>query len=261
MKTKIITVINQKGGVGKSAVAFHLAHAPFIKDIKETARKEKRVLCIDMDSQGNLSQFLTGDIDIKKVTKGGVGLLLEGKELKFSKTTNSNIDLLHGHQKLDRYDDVPEVEDRGYGPEISETLRGLGYDYVIIDTPPSLGFRHLAPLVWSDLAIIPMEPALTAIAGFQDVITAIEESILPINPKLRWFGVVNRANLRVRAHREKEAFLKENYGARILATFGARTAVAEAMENEPAQAVWERPGAPRELRQAWRDFCQQVLAK
>jgi chromosome partitioning protein len=258
MKTKIYTVINQKGGVGKSAVAFHLAHGPFIE---AAVRKNKRVLCVDMDSQGNLSQFLTGNMNIKKITVGGVGLLLEGKPLVFTKTNHPQIDLLHGHQKLDRYDDVPAIEDRSYGPEIADTLRGLGYDYVIIDTPPSLGLRHLAPLCWSDVAVIPMEPSMSAIGGFQDVIDAIDESILSINPKLKWYGLINRANMRVKAHREKEIFVKEQYGTRILATFGARTAVADAMENEPAQPVWERQGAPKDLRLAWKSFCQQVLAK
>lgn len=259
MKTKIITVINQKGGVGKSAVAFHLAYAAFIH---EAAKRKKRVLAVDMDSQGNLSQYLTGNIDIKKVTTGGVGLLLEGKPLTFSfPTTHPQIDLLHGHEKLDRYDDVEEIENRGYGTEISETLRGLGYDYIIIDTPPSLGFRHLAPLCWSDIAIIPMEPALSAIAGFQDVITAIDNSIAPINPGLKWYGVVNRANMRVKSHRDKDAFMKQQYGNRILATLGARSAVADAMEGEPAKPVWAQPGVPKELRQTWREFCESVLAK
>lgn len=258
MKTKIITVNNRKGGVGKSAIAFHLAYAPFID---EALRRKKRVLCIDMDAQGNLSQFLTGDLDIEKKTEGGVDLLLEGKPLVFTKTTHPNIDLLHGHEALDRYDSGAELEQRGYEGAISNTLRGLGYDYVIVDTPPALGFRHLAPLCWADIAIIPMEPSIAAIAGFQNVIGSIDNAIFSFNPNLQWYGVINRANLRVKAHREKELFLKDEYGARILATFTARTAVADAMEHEPAQPVWKRPGAPKPLREEWKEFCLTVLSK
>ncbi len=129
MKTKIVVVVNQKGGVGKSTVAFHLAHAA-LKNSKN------RVLCLDLDSQGNLSQYLTGDLDVVKITDGGVGLLFEGKPLAPSKTTHSQIDLLHGHERLDRYDNDQAAEDRAYSPQTAKTLRSLGYDYIVIDTPP-----------------------------------------------------------------------------------------------------------------------------
>ncbi len=64
MKTKIIAVTNQKGGVGKSTLAFHLAHAA-------VQAKGGRVLCLDLDSQGNLSQYMTGQMDVIDDTEGG----------------------------------------------------------------------------------------------------------------------------------------------------------------------------------------------
>lgn len=252
-KTKIICVINQKGGVGKSTVAFNLAHAPFLK------KKTARVLCLDLDSQGNLSQYLTGDLDVINDTEGGVGLFLEGKSFTPSKTAHPQIDVLHGHKKLDRYDNDIDVEARGYGPEMQETLRGLGYDYVIIDTPPAVGFRHLAALCWADIAVIPMEPVMSGIGGFQNVLDAIDNLIAPINPTLRWVGVMNRANMRVKSQREKDAWVRATYGDRILATLATRTAVSDAMEESPAQPVWTCRSAPRSLREDWRNFCGQVI--
>lgn len=254
MKTKIITVVNQKGGVGKSTVAFHLAHAATKKD-------KSRVLCLDLDSQGNLSQYLTGDLDVINETVGGVGLLLEGKVFTPSKTTHQQIDVLHGHSKLDRYDNDPDAETRSYSNEMRELLRGLGYDYVVIDTPPAVGLRHLAALYWADVAVIPMEPVMSGIGGFQNVLATIDNFIAPINPDLKWFGVMNRANMRVKSHREKDAWVRENYGRRILATLATRTAVSDAMEESPAQPVWMRRGAPKVLRGEWRTFCEQVIGK
>ena len=254
MKTKILVVINQKGGVGKSTLAFHLAHAA----VKDGA---SRVLCIDLDSQGNLSQYLSGELDIVNETEGGVGLLLEGQPLKPSKTTHAQIDLLHGHSKLDRYDNDPQADALAFSPDLPAMLRGLGYDYIVIDTPPAVGLRHLAALCWADVALIPMEPVMSAIGGLLNVVDSIDNLIAPLNPRLKWFGVVNRANMRVKSHREKNDWVRVQYPKRILATLGSRTAVSDAMEETPAQPVWSRRGAPKLLRDEWRSFCNQVLAK
>lgn len=254
--TKIIVAINQKGGVGKSTLAFHLAHAAAGDD--QDSNNTKRVLCLDLDSQGNFSQYLTGDLDIINDTVGGVGLLLEGKTFTPSTTTHSRIDLLHGHSKLDRYDNDVETEDRGYDAAMRLFLRGLDYDFIIIDTPPAVGFRHMAALCWADMAVIPMEPVMSSIVGFQNVLTSISEFIAPINPGLKWCGVVNRANMRVKSHREKEAFVRQEYGNHIVATLATRTSVSDAMEEEPAQPVWLRKSAPRELRKEWLDFCKKI---
>lgn len=252
-KTKIIVVINQKGGPGKTTVSFHLAHAG-VKD------EHAKVLCLDLDSQGNLSQYLTDDLDVISVTEGGVGSLFEGTNPQPAKTTHPQIDLLHAHRELDRYDSDQAAEDRAYSPELPDMLRSLGYDYIIIDTPPAVGLRHLAPLFWADLAVIPLEPAVSGITGFQNVLNAIEKSISALNPKLRWVGLINRA-MRVKSHREKDAWLRETYGNKILATFTTRTAVADAMEESPAKPVWSHRGAPKELREQWRGICTQIMEK
>lgn len=252
--TKILAVANQKGGVGKSTLAFHLAHAA-------TRRKAGvRVLCLDLDGQGNLSQYLTGNLDIISETDSGVGLFIEGKAFEPTATTHPAIDLLHGHSELDRYDNDVAVEERGYDVAMQELLRSLGYDYVIIDTPPAVGFRHLAALCWADVVVIPMEPVMSSIVGFQNVLTSIDTSVSGINPGLRWAGVINRANMRVKSHREKDAFVRKTYGKQILATLTTRTSVSEGMEEEPALPVWKRVGAPKELREEWLRLCQKVLA-
>lgn len=256
MKAKIIAVANQKGGVGKSTIAFHLAHAA----LKNTKTK---VLVLDLDSQGNLSQYLTGDLDVIKVTQGGVGALFDGTALKPMPTTHPQIDLLHGHSALDRYDSDSEAEERVFAEGFPAMLRGLGYDYIIVDTPPAVGLRHLVALFWADVVVIPLEPVMSGVVGFQNVLATLQESILPLNPNLKWVGVLNRANMRVGSHREREAFMRESYDSphqkRILATFTTRTAVSDAMEQTPAQPVWLRKGAPKDVRDLWLGSCEQVL--
>ncbi|RWA45627.1 hypothetical protein AU476_00925 [Cupriavidus sp. UYMSc13B] len=138
-KTTIIVVINQKGGPGKTTLSFHLAHAGL-------KNEQSKVLCLDLDSQGTLSQYLTDDLDVISVTQGGVGDLFEGVTPQPQKTTHSQIDLLHGHRELDRYDADQLAEERAYSEEMPAMLRSLGYDYIVIDTPPAVGLRHLSPL-------------------------------------------------------------------------------------------------------------------
>lgn len=249
---KIIAVANQKGGVGKSTLSFHLAHA--------ATAGNKRVLCLDLDSQGNLSQYLTGELDVIDDTEGGVGLLLEGKPFKPTPTTHPRIDLLHGHTRLDRYDNDSEVEERGYSGDMRNQLKNCEYDYVIIDTPPAVGFRHMAALVWADVVIIPMEPVMSSIVGFQNVISTLQEYVAPFNPNHKWFGVVNRANMRVKSHREKDEYVKSEYSRKILATLATRTAVSDAMEEVPAIPVWERKGVPGDLKSLWLNFCKRAIS-
>lgn len=253
-KTKIIVVINQKGGPGKTTVSFHVAHAALQND-------KSRVLCVDLDSQGNLSQYMTDDLDIIKQTQGGAGQLFEKKAITPTPTSHPQIDILHGHKELDRYDADPTAEELAYATDMPQKLRSLGYDYIVIDTPPALGLRHLSPLFWADVAVIPMEPSVSGITGFQNVLDAIESSVLALNPNLRWFGVLNRANSSVRSHREKEAFMREQYGAKILTTLYTRSAVADAMEESPAKPVWARRGTNVLLRDQWRNFCTKIIQK
>ena len=253
-ETKIITVINQKGGPGKTTVSFHLAHAAL-------KNEHSKVLCLDLDSQGNLSQYLTDELDIVQNTGGGVSDLFDGKAVQPRKTSHPQIDLLHGHFELDRLDRDDSVEDRVYSPAMRALLRGLGYDVIIIDTPPAVGLRHLVALYWADLAVIPLEPSMTHIAGFQNVVKTIEGDIIKLNPELRWLGLVNRANLRLKAQREKDAWVHATYGAKMLATLSSRGAVAEAIEESPAKPVWAHRGAPRDLREQWREVCTKIISK
>lgn len=250
---KVVVVINQKGGPGKTTLAFHLAHAA------AATNKKAKVLCLDLDSQGNLSQYLTDNLEISLNTQGGVGSLLEGVPAEPIDTSHPQIKLLHGHKELDRYDADNDANERAWSQDMRATLRALDYDFIIIDTPPALGLRHLAPLFWADKALIPMEAALSGIAGFQDVVKVIDETISSLNPAIEWVGIINRASKALRSHREKEHFMRENYGDRILETLTSRAGVADAMEQIPALPVWQLKGTPRELRDLWLRNCQAVL--
>lgn len=251
-KTKIIAVVNQKGGVGKSTLAFHLAHA--------AAKSGKKVLGIDLDAQGSFSQYLTGDLDVISNAEGGAGALLEGNKFEPMKTTHAKIDLLHAHEHLDKYDNDEETFNRCVSPDMREFLCSLGYDYIIMDTPGYLGFRTIVGLCWTNTAVIPMKLASTNITSFQNVLKMIMNDIEPFNPNLKWFAMFNDVNVRVKSYKQKEADLREQFGKQILPTLATRAAVAEAMEEDPALPVWLRKGVSKELANEWLNLCKKVIA-
>lgn len=249
---RIIVVINQKGGVGKTAISFHLA--------KWAAEAGNRVLAVDADGQGNLSQSLTGDLEIRK-REGGAGVLFElgaVPESALTQTQHENIVLLHGHKGLDQFDNDESVEERVYSPDLRLALQNLPYDVIIIDTPPAVGVRHLGPLTWADKAVIPMEPTQNSVDGFMSVLEAIE-SVQGLNPALQWVGVVNRFNKSSSSHRMLEEFVHTTYGKKMTQTLPTRAAVTDALQENPALPVWRMHSAKREARELWRQFCSKVV--
>jgi chromosome partitioning protein len=249
---KVVTVNNQKGGVGKTTLVFHLA--------KAVAEAGKRALVIDTDTQANISQFLTGNLDIKKNREGGAGYIFGEGAIPHGapmETEHPGVWLLHGHEGLDQWDNNPDSEERVMSSDLRLMLRSLDFDVILVDTPPAVGVRHLAPLIWADLVVIPMEPAQSAVAGFQEVLASIE-SAQTLNPALQWIGVLNRLHRSARSHREIEAFVKTEYGNKIAPTLSARTAVADAMQDTPARPVWRARNADKELRELWLGLCTKL---
>ena len=144
---KVIAVGNFKGGVGKTTISANLAFA-----LKEAG---KSVLLLDFDQQGQSSQYIGGEEFEPEEGKGAERILEADPELR-GQTTASGIDVLHGHLDLGRLDEG------GHGIEEVFALRSyieaLPYDYVVIDTPPNMGFRMLGAMAWADYLLIVQKP-------------------------------------------------------------------------------------------------------
>ena len=180
-RATVVTVTNQKGGVGKTTSGVHLAFG--LRDMG------KKVLLADMDTQGNASAILSRDPRINTRPGGAEQLFQNVADLKGVETP-SGIDLLHGHAFLEALDKEVAVGDTA---QLRDYVRSLPYDYIIFDTPPALGVRQVAPMLWADHLVVPVEPTPLAAAGLAATIRVIKRLIdSGQNGELKWKLVVNR---------------------------------------------------------------------
>lgn len=173
---KIISILNQKGGVGKTTTTVNLS--------SYLAKMGKRVLLIDMDPQGNATTG-TG-IDKSELEKSIYELLLDDGEIKeviINKKENLNIlpakiDLAGAEIEL-----VGKISRETRLKKKLEEVRDQ-YDVALIDCPPSLGLLTLNALTASDEIIIPIQCEFYALEGLSQLLNTIELVKRELNPKL-----------------------------------------------------------------------------
>ncbi len=164
--TEIITILNQKGGCGKTTTTVNLAAA--------LAQMGKNVLVIDMDPQGNATTSLGVE---KSEVENTVYSLLTGKcsyteSIIETETPNlysipSNISLSGAEVELSKEIGYPYILDEKLEKDL------ISFDYIFIDAPPSLGILTLNALVATDSVIIPIQSEFYALEGMADLIKTI----------------------------------------------------------------------------------------
>lgn len=191
---KIITVTNQKGGVGKTTIS-----AAFIAELH---RRGARVLGVDIDPQGNLG-FSFG-LDIEE----GLSVydVLTGKcSITEAIARTEYGDILHTDIMLSAFvsgDSTPHLSKDTMLAHHLELI-DKQYDYIFIDTPPSLNILTVNAYVASSGLIIPMKPEVLSLVGIAQIYDTVEAIQKSSNPNLEVCGIVmNEYNERLISHRE-----------------------------------------------------------
>ncbi len=204
---EIIAICNQKGGVGKTTTSINLSAA--------LAAAERRTLLIDLDSQGNATTGL--GFDKHKVESSIYNALIDGvditsillpTDLKYLKIVPSNTSLVGAEVEL-----VGVVSRETRLKHLLHSVQDE-FDYIIIDTPPSLGLLTLNALSAANSVIVPVQCeyyALEGIADLQRTISLVQDRI---NPDLRISGIVltmfdSRNNLSHQVLTEVKTHFKE----------------------------------------------------
>ena len=209
MAARVIVVANQKGGVGKTTTAINLAASLALAD--------SRVVAIDIDPQANL----TSGIGLKgqASSQGTVYEALTAKTIpdfaSFVLETNViGLSLVPAARNLTGAElEMVSLENRE--TRLRSLVRQLvgRYDYVFIDTPPSLGLLTLNGLVAADTVLIPMLSEYFALEGLAELVSTLQRVRASLNPSLSIEGVLltmhdGRTNLSQQVSREIREFFK-----------------------------------------------------
>ncbi len=188
MKEKIISIINQKGGVGKTTTVINLAAGLTLKN--------KKILIIDLDPQGNATTGL-GLSNIDQTSNSIYQVLTGVKKIEdaISKTKFSNLDIITSNVDLSGLE-VETADDGRRAYILKEKLgaylnnsRG-SYDYVLIDCPPSLSLLTVMALVASHSLLVPLQTEFFALEGITQLIKTIERIKVGLNPDLQIRGII-----------------------------------------------------------------------
>lgn len=205
-----LCLINQKGGCGKSSTCFHLGG--------QLALEGDRVLLIDADPQGSLSQGFFGSERVERLTSDQtlaavfrVTTPLDPRSL-VAPTPIERLDIVRANQTLVPHN-APQPETLGLAQyAFASLLEGLSsYDWVLIDCPPNLYACSWNSLVASDAVIIPTPPEDFGTQGLRAVHHAIDAAAA-LNPRLVRLGhLVTRRDSRLLIHHAYEQKLRQLY--------------------------------------------------
>jgi len=210
---KVISLVNQKGGVGKTTTSINLSSS--------LGHFRKKVLLIDLDPQGNASTGV--GINKGKIENSIYDVLAGNCDTKDAiiKTKFKNLSIIPATINLAGIDIEliqKEREEEGFqkGFQLKNQLKEIKeeYDYIIIDCPPSLGIITTNALTASDSVIIPVQCEFYALEGIMQLLSTIMQAKKKLNPELDIEGVLltmldPRTNLGAEVVEDIRAYFKE----------------------------------------------------
>jgi len=221
---KTIAITNQKGGVGKSSTAAAIGRAFSLLG--------KKVLFIDLDPQGNLSYIMAADTSKPNMYE----VMKHPERIKDAIQTTKQGDIIPGSRSLAVADQ--QFMETGKEHILQEALKNVGglYDFVIIDTPPSLGILTVNALTASNGAIVPAQADILSLQGIGQLSRTITRVRQYCNKDLEIMGIVlTRYNGRAIISRDIGAKMEE--AAQQLNTRLFKTRVRECTAVKEAQLV------------------------
>lgn len=180
---RVISIVNQKGGVGKSTTAVNLG--------AYLALAGKRILLLDIDPQGNASSGV--GIDKSKIDHCVYSALIEGERLEriIHATAIPGFDVAPATIELAgaEIELVSTISREFRLKKALDSITGI-YDYILIDAPPSLGLLTINALSASNSVLVPIQCEYYALEGLSQLVSTIAMVQEHLNPELEWEGVV-----------------------------------------------------------------------
>jgi chromosome partitioning protein len=218
-----IAVLSQKGGTGKTTA---------VRTITDVLRRcGLRTLAIDLDPQGNLSDYFDLPPDVEPTIADVLAGRATAGEAIHQDIVPANLSLAEAELMLGGK--------MGRELTLRRALAPLGedYDVIMIDCPPSLGLLTINALVAADRALVTAEAQYFALQGVEQAMEVVELARESLNPPLRLLGVVlNLADMRTVHSREALSSLRERFGEQVFHTV-IRSSIAYAESAERALSI------------------------
>jgi chromosome partitioning protein len=200
-----ITVLSQKGGTGKTTAVRTIADA--------YRRAGLEVLCVDLDPQGNLSDYFDVPPDASPTVADVLAGQARAADAIHDDILPANLGLAEAEVIL--------AGKMGRELTLKRALREVKrrYDLVIVDCPPSLGLLTVNALVAADHAVISSEAEYFSLQGVEQALEVVELAKESLHPELDWLGVVlNIADMRLVHSREALRSLRDRFGEKVFET-------------------------------------------
>ena len=251
--TAILTIANQKGGVGKTTTAINLAAA--------ISLRKKKTLLIDLDPQSNttITFFDLADIQGSMFDVLGDHRAEMASVIKQTKDPNlsvapARLALAKLEQQLSGQFDAPYKLKDALAPVLKQ------FDYIIIDTPPALGILTVNAMVASTHLLVPIQAAYFAIEGTDDLLETYERIRARPNPALKVLGVlITLFDKRTNISRDTHEQIRSVFGAVL---FKTRIGKNVRLEESPAYKETIFSYAPKSTgAEEYRKLAQEVLQR
>ena len=241
---RTIAILSQKGGTGKTTT---------VRTLTDVLRRcDLRVLAIDLDPQGNLSDYFDVDPEASPTVGDVLAGRAKAKEAIHDDVIPANLSLAEAELAL--------AGKMGRELTLKRALKDVkrDYDVIVLDCPPTLGLLTVNALVAADDALLTAEAQYFAMQGVEQALEVIELARDSLNPDLEWLGVVfNIADMRTKHSREAYETLKGEFGEKLFETT-IRSSIAYAESAERALSILDhRP----DLGEDYVNLADEVLAR
>jgi chromosome partitioning protein len=200
---RTIAVLSQKGGTGKTTT---------VRTLSDVFRRVGlEVLAVDLDPQGNLSDYFDVDPEAEPTISEVLTAGVSARDAIHGDVIPANLQLAEAELAL--------AGKMGRELTLKRALRDVlpDYDVVLLDCPPALGLLTVNALVAADFALLTAEAQYFALQGVEQALEVIDLARDSLNPDLQWLGVVlNIADMRTIHSREAFASLQEAYDDKVL---------------------------------------------
>ena len=251
--TRIFCIANQKGGVGKTTTTVNLAAG--------LAQVGQRVLVVDLDPQGNAT--MGSGIDKRKLDLSIYDVLLESASIAEARlpSAKGGYDVLGANRELAGAEvELVALERRN--ERLREALAAVqsGYDFVLIDCPPSLSLLTLNGLCSAHGVIVPMQCEYFALEGLSDLVNTIKQVHANLNPDLQIIGLLRvMFDPRITLQQQVSAQLEAHFGDKVFkAVIPRNVRLAEAPSYGQAGVVFD-PASKGAL--AYVEFAREMVER